>query len=84
MVASMITVFVLSGVTLSLSQLGDVKNSSRTRLEMYLRADAALAAVRRDVASVIRSDDLFHCRVLIIDDVIETSAGTMHRDELLL
>ncbi len=83
-VASMITVMVLGSMTTSISQLGRAKNTVKRRLDAHIRADAALVIVRRDIASIIRSDDLFFTRFLLYDDAIETPDGTYHRDELLI
>ncbi len=83
-VAGMIAVLVLSAVTFSLSQLGRSRNVVLARLESSMRARAALEAVRRDIAGVIRDADLLKCRVLVTDGTAPTAAGTVDRDELLL
>lgn len=84
LLAAMITIFVVGAVAVALSQLSRTKNISRERFDNYLRVDAALDRIRRDVASIIRSDDLFWCRVYIDSDSILTDAGTMPRSELLV
>ncbi len=45
--------------------LGKARNLSRDRVEAYQRAATAIEAVRTDVASTLRSDDLFDCRFLL-------------------
>jgi hypothetical protein len=44
----------------------------------------ALNALRRDIVSVIRSDDLFDSQLLLYHDIIPTPAGDMDRDEILV
>lgn len=84
MVAGIITVFLLSSVSMSLSQLAKAKGGTTQRLAAHLRANAALESLRREIVSVIRSDDLFWSRVLIEDDSISTSVGRLDRDEILI
>lgn len=83
-VAGVIAVLVLSAVTFSLSQLGRSRNVTFARLESTLRARAALEAVRRDIAGVIRDADLLKCRVLVTDGSAPTAIGIADRDELLM
>lgn len=84
MLATVISVFVLGGITMSISQLARAKDTSKTRLDAHLRADAALNAIRRDVASVIRHDELFWTRLLIRSDAVRTPIGDLDRDEILV
>jgi type II secretory pathway pseudopilin PulG len=84
MLAAVISTFVLGSITVSLSQLSRAKDSSKTRLDAHLRADAALNAIRRDIVSVIRSDDLFWTRLLIRPDTVRTPIGDLDRDEILV
>ena len=83
-VAGVIAVLVLGAVTFSLSQLGRSRNVTFARLESSMRARAALEAVRRDIAGVIRDADLLKCRVLVTDGSVPTAMGIADRDELLL
>ena len=84
MVAGIITTFLLGSVSMSLSQLAKAKASTTQRLAAHLRADAALESLRREIVSVIRSDDLFWSRLLIEDDAINSSFGRLDRDEILV
>lgn len=84
MVACVITAFVLSSVAMSLGQLSRAKSTCKERLNAHLRADSAVAALRRDIATIIRTDDLFWTRLLIVDDTVPTALGQMDRDELLV
>ncbi len=84
MVAGIITTFLLGSMSMSLSQLAKAKASTTQRLAAHLRADAALESLRREIVSVIRSDDLFWSRVLIEDDAISSSVGRLDRDEILI
>ena len=83
-VASVITAFVMGSVSMSLAQLSRAKSTTKERLDAYLRADVALESLRRDVASVLRSDDLFWTRLLIEDSSVTTPLGQLDRDEILL
>jgi uncharacterized membrane protein YgcG len=83
-VAAVIVSFVLGSVSISLMQIGKARTTSRLRLQANLRAQAALEAIRRDIAGVMRSEDLFLTRVLLTDEVEYTSLGTMDRDDLLI
>ncbi|MHC4083493.1 MAG: hypothetical protein ACYSU2_19445, partial [Planctomycetota bacterium] len=62
LVAGVMAAFVLGAVSMCLSQLSDAKTSSRMSLEAYLRADAALSALQRNIVSILRDEDLFHTR----------------------
>ena len=84
MVAGIITVFLLGSMSMSLSQLAKAKASTTQRLAVHLRADAALESLRREIVSVIRSDDLFWSRLLLEDDAISSSVGRLDRDEILV
>jgi hypothetical protein len=83
-VAGVIVAFVWGAVTLSLRQLTTARGLTRTQLEAYLRADAALAHLRRDLCSVLRSDDLFWTRLLLTDGGFRTVEGFVDRDEILV
>jgi prepilin-type N-terminal cleavage/methylation domain-containing protein len=84
LVAAMLTAMLLGSVSMTLSRLSRAKNTCKSRLEAYMRADLALNLIRRDVASLIRSDDLFDTRFLLNDYVVSTSIGDLDRDELLI
>jgi type II secretory pathway pseudopilin PulG len=82
--AVLITALVLGSVAGTMAQLARAKRSVKSRHEAYLRADAALNAIRQDVVSIIRADDLFYTRFLLYDGSQPTAAGDMPRDELLV
>ncbi len=84
MVACVITAFIMGSVAMSLGQLSRAKTTCKERLDAHLRADAAVAALRRDIVTIIRTDDLFWTRLLLIDDTVATELGRMDRDELLV
>ena len=84
LIAGVITAFLVGSLTISLAQLGQTKNTSKRRFDAHLRADAALNLVRKDIVSVIRTDDLFFTRLLIEDFSDDTLFGTMDRDEILI
>lgn len=83
-VAGVVAAIIVGALTLSLSQLGRSRNATMIRLEAHMRANAALDALRRDIASVLRSGDLFETRLLIIDGSVGSLVGPLDRDELLL
>ena len=83
-VAGVLTTFILGAISVSLTNLARAKSSSRQRLEAYLRADTALNMIRRDVVSIIRADDLFWTRFMLLDKAADTPAGRMDRYEILI
>ena len=84
MVAGMMAVIVLGGITTSLSQLGSAKSVSRQRLEAYSRCDTALKDMRKEVISTLRRGDLFETRVLITDGTGRFQGENVNKDELLV
>lgn len=84
LVAGVMTAMVLGAVSLSLSQLGRAKNTSKLRYDAFMRADAALTSVRHEIASIIRSDDLFYTRFQLRDDSVRVRDETFDRDEVLV
>ena len=84
MVAGMMAVIVLGGITTSLSQLGSAKSVSRQRLEAYSRCDTALKDLRKEVVSTLRRGDLFETRVLITDGTGRFQGENVNKDELLV
>ncbi|MCH8005107.1 MAG: prepilin-type N-terminal cleavage/methylation domain-containing protein [Planctomycetes bacterium] len=83
-VAGLIIAMLLGAVTLSLHQLGAVKSLSARHLTACLRADAALAALRREIVSVLRADDLFFTRLQVTDRAGPSTLGLLDRDSILL
>ncbi len=84
MLAGVLAAFILGAVTASLGQLGRARTSARRQLDAHLRADAAIAAMRRDLITVLRDPDLFWTRLMLIDESIPSPAGPLDRDEVLL
>ncbi len=82
--AGLIIALLLGTVTMSLHQLGKVKSLSARHLAACLRADAALAALRGEIVSVIRSDDLFFSRLQVTDRAGASALGLLDRDSILL
>lgn len=85
-VAGVITAFVLGSVAMSMSQLAKAKNTAKLRFDAHLRADAALNAIRREVVSVLRRDDLFYTRLLILNDAdsVRSRDEYFERDGILV
>ena len=84
LVASMITAFVLGSVSMSLRQIGRARETCKVRYNAHMRADTALNEIRRDIASIIRSDDLFYARLLLTDNQARGGSESFERDELLM
>ena len=84
LVAGIIGALLLGSISMTLANLGRSKASSSERLKAYLRADTALNTVRRDIASIIRADDLFYTRLLLSDSKVKLDGEEIDRDELLI
>lgn len=84
LIAGVITAFVLGSISFSLRQIGRAKDTCKVRYDAFMRADTALNGIRRDIASIVRSDDLFNCRFLLIDNLARGRDESYERDELLM
>jgi prepilin-type N-terminal cleavage/methylation domain-containing protein len=84
LLAVVIAAMVLGALWMSLGQLTRTRNISRARLQAHLKADAALNEIRRDVASVLRSEDLFWTILRIRDSSMASAWGRLDRDDLLV
>ncbi len=83
-VAGIIAALLLGVVSGSIAQLGKAKNSTQRRHTAFLRADTALGQIRRDIASISRSADLFYTRFVIYAGTNQSPRGDLSRDEILL
>ena len=83
-VATVITALVVGTITMSTSQLSRARNVTKLRLEATTRAQGALDALRRDLVSTIRDEDLFRSRVVIYDGEAFGPYGVVDRDELVI
>lgn len=83
-IALVVAGIVLVGVTTALGKIGQSREIARTRLAAHQRGIDALEALRRDIASTIRSDDLFFCRMVVSSGSQRTRGGIVDRSELLL
>jgi len=84
LVAGVITAFVLGSVSMSLSQLGRAKNTSKLRFDAFIRADSALNLLRKEIVAVTRSDDLFYSRFLLTNDSVKVGKEQFDRDQILV
>jgi hypothetical protein len=84
MIAGLLTAMLLGSVSMTLSRLSRAKMTSKERLDAHMRADAALREVRRDIVSIIRTDDLFFTRFVLTDVVVNSPIGDLNRDELMM
>jgi type II secretion system protein J len=85
--AGVISALVLLTVVSTLSQVGRARAISQVRLQAFLRADAALNSVRRDLAAILRDSDLFNTRVMLYDGsktVRRDGRMDLDRDEILI
>jgi uncharacterized membrane protein YgcG len=82
MVAGIITAMVVGSLSMCLGQLGRAKDVCKRRFDAHVRADAALSAIRKDVISIIRTDDLFYTRFYLYNSSVNTEIGLFGRAEL--
>jgi type II secretory pathway pseudopilin PulG len=83
-VAGLLTAMLLGTISVTLGQLARAKSTCKERLDAHLRADLALNTIRRDLASLIRSEDLFYCQFMLTDQYVGSPDGDLDRDELLI
>ena len=67
-----------------LSRVSQTRDIARAQLDAVSRANAALDAMRADLASVIRDEDLYNTRVLLLDGTGYSALGPADRDEVLV
>ncbi|MEE2908462.1 MAG: prepilin-type N-terminal cleavage/methylation domain-containing protein [Planctomycetota bacterium] len=67
-VAGVIMAMLFAAIAVSLGQITSARNTSRERMEAFVRADTALRNVQSDLMSVLRRHDLFQTWVLLEDD----------------
>jgi type II secretion system protein J len=84
-IAAVVAAFVIGSLATSIGQLARARDTSKTRLDAHMRADAALSAIRSDVASVIRHHDLHWTRLYIRDGMYRFDVqNEFDRDEILV
>ena len=67
-----------------LSRVSQTRDIARAQLDAVSRANAALDALRSDLVSVIRDEDLYNSRVLLLDGTGYSTVGPADRDEVLV
>lgn len=67
-----------------LSRVSQTRDIARSQLDAVSRANAALDALRGDLMSVIRDEDLYNTRVLLLDGTGYSALGSTDRDEVLV
>jgi len=82
-VAISIAAIVTAAIASSLSQLGRARDVAHLRMTATRRATDALEHLRRDVQSVLRSDDLFHTRFRLAPETGSLEGRQVDRDQLL-
>jgi len=84
-IATLIAAFVLGSLATTVGQLARARDTSKLRLDAHLRADRALSEIRRDIASVIRHQDLHWTRLHIQDGMFRLNpTDEFNRDEILV
>ena len=83
-VAGTIAAMVLMAVTFALAQLSKTRNIARERVEAFQRASMSIEALRRDIAAMIRTDDLFDTRFLLTTREASSRTGGHERSDLLM
>lgn len=83
-VAIAVSAIVIVTVSSALSRISKTRDVARTRLEAVTRANAALDAIRRDLASTVRDGDLFFTRIMLRNAPTFSQYGSVDRDEILV
>lgn len=83
-IAIAVGAIVILTISSVLSRVTKTRDVARARLDAVTRANAALQALRMDLASVIRDEDLYNCRVLLLDGTGSSAIGPVDRDEVLV
>jgi len=84
LVAGIILSLVLAAMGLSVGQINTARDIARERADAYLRADAGMRTLRRELVSVLRQEDLYYTRILIVDNGMTIGSESLERDEVLL
>lgn len=84
-IATLVAAFVLGSLATSIGQLARARDTSKLRLDAHLRADRALSEIRRDIASIVRHEDLHWTRLHIRDGMYRVNpTEEFDRDEILI
>ena len=83
-VAGTIAGMVLMSVTFALAQLSKTRNIARERVEAFQRSSMSIEALRRDIAAITRTDDLFDTRFLLTTREASARTGGHERSDLLI
>jgi len=83
-VALVVASLVLVAVSTAVSRIGRSRELAQLRLTAHQRGIDALEALRRDISSTIRTDDLFMTRVAIAEGTSRLRDASIDRSELLL
>ena len=83
-VAGIIMAMLFAAITVSMGQVISARNTSRNRMEAFVRADAAMQSIRSDIASILRRNDLFQSWLKIEDDTYRLDGTELKQDWILL
>jgi len=82
--AAVLLALILLAMTVAMQQVVKARNRARGRIDAYIRADAAVRLLRRDLVSLLRREDLYYTRVLLEDQTIEQDRIEYGRDQILV
>jgi type II secretion system protein J len=83
-IAISVAAIVIVSIGAVLSRVARARDIARNQLDAVSRASTALDAIRSDLASVIRDEDLFYTRVMLLDGTGYSTVGPADRDEVLV
>ncbi len=83
-VAGVIMAMLFGAMTISLGQITMAKNTSRLRMDAYIRADLALRSIQADLLSVLRRQDLFQTWILLEDNSLRVDNLELNRDWIVV
>jgi len=83
-VAGVIMAMLFGAMAISLGQITLAKNSSRQRMDAYLRADIALRSIQADLLSILRRQDLFQTWIMLEDNSLTVDSLELNRDWIVV
>jgi type II secretion system protein J len=84
LLAGVLLAGILLAMGVAIQQVAKSRNSTRGRIDAYLRADSAIRMVRRDLVSILRRDDLYYTRVLLKSSTASIDGLDVDRDEIIV
>lgn len=84
LMAGVLLAVVLASMGVAMRQVVSARSASVARTDAFVRADAALRMIRRDLSSILRRTDLYFTRLVIFDSSPTIDGEVRDRDDLLL